>query len=108
MIDQRGSDTEGTSQGLLSLDIGIPELTIRRAIAWVQVDPDRAPSFRMVGDSHWEVVFPEGHDSGELQTFMRTLNEFRIRELIDDKTGALRKKIVHAALQAVWKPSDKR
>ena len=107
MTDQRNGNSVDLSQGRLSLDIGIPELTIRRAIAWTQTDSEFAASCRRIGDSHWEIEFPEGYAPSDVQKFLRTLNEFRIRELIDDKTGGLRQRIVHSALQAIWNPSDK-
>lgn len=107
MIDLRSGNTGDPLQDRLSLDIGIPELTIRRAIAWVQVDSECAPTCRRAGDSHWEIEFPEGHEPSDIQKFLRTLNEFRIRELIDDKTGGLRQRIVYSALEAIWKTSDK-
>ena len=107
MTGQKNTNSEEGLQRFLSLDPAIPELTIRRAIAWVQINAERKPSCRRVGDSHWEVEFPEDHDSSDIRKFLKTLNEFRIRELIDDKTGGLRQRIVHSALQAIWNPSDK-
>ena len=107
MTGQKDANSEKDLQRFLSLDVAIPELTIRRAIAWVQINAQQEPLFRRVGDSHWEVEFPEGHDPSDIQRFLKTLNEFRIRELIDDKTGGLRQRIVHSALQAIWNPSDK-
>ena len=107
MTGQKDQNLEEGLQRCLSLDIAIPELTIRRAIAWAQVDAEREPLCRRVSDSHWEVEFPEGHDPSDVQKFLKALNEFRIRELIDDKTGQLRQRIVHSALQAIWNTSEK-
>ena len=84
-----------------ALDGSYSEFVIRAAASWTF--PVELSAFvRKIGEQ-WIVETTEVENSS-LSNLLRNINEMRLREIIDDQTGMIRKKVVQRALENVYQP----
>ena len=80
----------------------IPEMTVRRAMSWTLAGHDISFDLRHSDSGDWELTLAKTLPEQCKADFFRVLNEFRLRELIDDETAHIRKRIVKDALTSIY------
>ena len=84
----------------------VSEWVLRNAAAWAL--RETSLYFLVVQtDDGYELHLEGEADEAVIRLIARYVNEFRLRELIDSKTGALREKVALSALSLVYKDLNK-